>query len=547
MSLTAIQGSTSSPAAAAAMSLTQMIMQMVATGIDYVFVKGAVVMLMIIWALVVVMPIFLLAKWLLRWRLQGPREKAEAEAEGSKKGGEPTAGGHLVPAGLWRIHGRDYDLTPFAQAHPGGELPLRLSRGTDCTDLFESYHVMRDMHKKVLSKYATSGKICASTEATSDQVNSSSVSAFRTELHRVVREHFHGRPFAHKAKFGHTTLMCIVLMAYAAAWVGWLQGSYLATLALPFLGWLMMANLAHDGSHFAVSRHPRVNQLCVYASSPLFYTDTTWVVQHVVSHHLETNCPQGDVDLHHHGQVRWHPALARNGRLTGARNLLWHATAFLGSTMLMALVQPASVFLVPGLCERWTGSVPVALEKLWGSNPIMDGAMRARIREGGLVTGPRLLANALLWGWAASVHPYAVWAHGFTAKAMFFGLYPFLMSSVMFMVVTQVSHVQPETQTPEVLENEDFLQRQALSSLDYGAGSVLWGFLTGGLNTQSLHHVMPSVHSSHYPDLYPKFHAVCERHGCVPTQAPHLGAALTRHLRYVYALGELYRLPTPEM
>eukprot|EP00972_Heterocapsa_arctica_P100577 14831317-Heterocapsa_arctica.AAC.1 len=67
----------------------------------------------------------------------------------------------------------------------------------------------------------------------------------------------------------------------------------------------------------------------------------------------------------------------------------------------------------------------------------MDRHMGARMRKGGLTRGPRLLANALLWLWAAALHPYAVWAHGWTGKAMLFGLYPFFMSSILFMVVTQ--------------------------------------------------------------------------------------------------------------
>lgn len=42
-----------------------------------------------------------------------------------------------IPADVWRIHGRDYDMTSFVDEHPGGALMILLGKGTDCTLLFE--------------------------------------------------------------------------------------------------------------------------------------------------------------------------------------------------------------------------------------------------------------------------------------------------------------------------------------------------------------------------------------------------------------------------
>ena len=38
------------------------------------------------------------------------------------------------------IHGQAYDLTEWLPRHPGGAYLLEITRGTDCTELFESYH-----------------------------------------------------------------------------------------------------------------------------------------------------------------------------------------------------------------------------------------------------------------------------------------------------------------------------------------------------------------------------------------------------------------------
>lgn len=49
---------------------------------------------------------------------------------------------------------------------------------------------------------------------------------------------------------------------------------------------------------------------------------------------------------------------------------------------------------------------------------------------------------------------------------------------------------------------------------------------------------MPSISLVHYPAIYPKFRAVCEKHGCLPTDAGPMPNAIASHWRYVYELGK---------
>jgi fatty acid desaturase len=408
---------------------------------------------------------------------------------------------------------------------------------------------MNEKHRYLLCKYrALQGLPGTVNEASGakqsrDPLGKDSQSAFHTDVKDLLQKHFKGHGVhAHKATRSHCCVMAVVVTAYAAAWLGWLRGSCFALLVLPWLAWLIMANLAHDGSHFAVSRHSWVNQLCLYGASPLYYTDATSYMQHILSHHLETNNFEGDVDLHHHGAARWHPEKATCDGQQGRRNLLWHATAFMGSTVILAIVQPLTKFVVPGVFCFCKASVP----RLWGSSEVFERVLSSRL-SAGFATAHRVGVNALLWAWAAAVPVLSLWSHGATPKAALFMLYPFVVSSMLFMVVTQCSHIQRETQTREALQERDFFKQQAMTSLDYSCGSFLWGFWTGGLNTQSLHHVAPSVHSSHYPDIYPKFHRLCIKHGCAPPLASHIGLALAKHLRYVFELGNGYTLPVPEM
>jgi len=111
------------------------------------------------------------------------------------------------------------------------------------------------------------------------------------------------------------------------------------------------------------------------------------------------------------------------------------------------------------------------------------------------------------------------------------------MSSFMFMMVTQISHIQSECQTVDVVEEPDYFKRQARTSLDYSTSSRVVAFLTGSLNVQSIHHTLPSLSNVHYVDLYPKFHALCVKHGCEPAPCENILGAIYRHLLYVWRLG----------
>ncbi|XP_075972014.1 cytochrome b5-related protein-like [Anticarsia gemmatalis] len=54
--------------------------------------------------------------------------------------------------GLWRIHDSLYDLTDFTSVHPGGEEWLRVTKGTDITEAFETHH-LKGIAETLLPKY----------------------------------------------------------------------------------------------------------------------------------------------------------------------------------------------------------------------------------------------------------------------------------------------------------------------------------------------------------------------------------------------------------
>lgn len=73
-------------------------------------------------------------------------------------------------------------------------------------------------------------------------------------------------------------------------------------------------------------------------------------------------------------------------------------------------------------------------------------------------------------------------------------------------VSTQLSHVNDASQVADASENEQkdewAVHQLKTTRGDYNYDSWVWLALTQGLNLQSIHHVFPSVHWAHYPEIY---------------------------------------------
>lgn len=54
--------------------------------------------------------------------------------------------------GLWRIHDKLYDLKEFIERHPGGSEWLKITKGVDITEQFETHHIT-DKAEKLLQNY----------------------------------------------------------------------------------------------------------------------------------------------------------------------------------------------------------------------------------------------------------------------------------------------------------------------------------------------------------------------------------------------------------
>ena len=114
-----------------------------------------------------------------------------------------------IPAHVWRIHGRDYDMTTFVDDHPGGAHMILLGKGTECTNLFESYHVINEPRKR-LQKYDVSPDGL-------QPVVPECPSAYMRDIRDMVREHF--KQERGKPNDGHHKASTAAICTYVLLWL----------------------------------------------------------------------------------------------------------------------------------------------------------------------------------------------------------------------------------------------------------------------------------------------------------------------------------------
>lgn len=174
---------------------------------------------------------------------------------------------------------------------------ITLGVGRNCTEMFVSYHSMSDRPERMLEAWYVG-------DAQVGDADYVDLFEWRTtpvydELKRQVRAYFGGRSYkvcqgarvsdqggqcAHPPRAGHryapphltrakhaqatpakwamlALFTSLAIITYALLFV---RGYYASLVLLPWLYWMGPASMLHDGTHFSLSRSPRVNAFCAW-------------------------------------------------------------------------------------------------------------------------------------------------------------------------------------------------------------------------------------------------------------------------------------------
>ena len=206
------------------------------------------------------------------------------------------------------IYGKLYNLENFN--HPGGLEILNLCKNEpDCTALFESYHAFCNMDKikSIMKKYEVKD---IKSRKTMFNFNKN---GFYTVCKDRVRSYIQGDSKANYSwlitVFFSTLLFvfCQYQLLLVGSFINLLFGSFVGSLfkilcsllsgiSLVFLGF----NVLHDGSHYAISKYPFINNCCSkLIQSLLLWNHTLWTYHHCIRHHQYTGNIVYDPDLIH--------------------------------------------------------------------------------------------------------------------------------------------------------------------------------------------------------------------------------------------------------
>ena len=438
-----------------------------------------------------------------------------------------------MPSLITKIHGRYYDVGTFE--HPGGCPALECARDRDATALFESYHALhRTRPLQTLDRYEISreaaeapGRFLAEARFGEQPFdwNVTLASPVRRDVMACATRYFEEE----MKRRGLSTIRAAVKapprrwieiwalgLAFFASLPFLVGGSWAALVITPVLGWVFMSNYWHDALHFALSRSWRVNALLPYVF-PWFISPKLWMHQHVIAHHVFTNDAARDPDicaaprlLRQAKGIEWCPMHARQGRLP--RLVVLYALPLLIRHLFRDHLQHM---------RGWfNGAVPLVFGRPW----------RRWVHSAG-----RVAVAASLFVWPFLLFP--LW------KAIVFALVPTLILSELFLFFSQVNHVTEPNATAATDPGRDWYEAQVRTSCSYAMGSYFALILSGGLNLQIEHHLLPGVNHAHLFRLSPQIQEICAKHGVPYHTYPTFRAAFRAHIAF---MRQLAQRPSPD-
>ena len=241
-----------------------------------------------------------------------------------------------VPAGLWLVHRKLYDLNSFVDHHPGGPQLIGLGRGSDATALVESYHALADRSKvdRVLNEFYVRDATEAETPLEAkERLEWSDCGFYRTLANRVAAVLTPAIRQQRRRNGLYACMSACVCLLWSTAVSGLADtdatSSYATRVMLPAVmaGLLLCCLLGafHEAGHGALfdarCRVPMgfasmtANRLAAAGGTLLTgVSDEVFTESHAGDHHTHPNLPGADLDpemweplLRKCSHAPWHP------------------------------------------------------------------------------------------------------------------------------------------------------------------------------------------------------------------------------------------------
>jgi len=395
------------------------------------------------------------------------------------------------------IKGYKYDLTEFQDIHPGGGLVFNLLKdGDDATNLFESYHSMNIINSGLLNKYIVQ-----------KDTNSyyQSMSGFYVELKEKTEEYIRKIKLTKKknSKFQIQRIIFLwggLISSYFSIYVFECNiYKYICCLMYAFFSIQIGFHLVHDASHMVMFKSPKLNHIVGFVSYDILLglSYINWVKNHIIGHHIHCNMNELDPDLN-----------ASPIRLCNSQKYEWYH-------------RYQNIYAYILYCFLHTA---IFINDLMSFNTNMLYKYKCFNCIGKII-------HVLLF----MILPVYIYDNVSMLDIFYYYTLSHLVGSFFISLVFQISHISKKNKFDLI---EDFATNQIETTHDYSVRSKWVTLLTGGLNFQVIHHLLPNVSQIYYLDLYDMVNDICKKHGKLYTKSSTIFGALQSHFKQIKQMSE---------
>ncbi|KAA8497298.1 Delta(5) fatty acid desaturase A [Porphyridium purpureum] len=442
---------------------------------------------------------------------------------------------HCTEESAWiAVRGKVYDVTDFVDSHPGGRELLLLCCGRDATDLFVSYHPFTKKPEQVLKKFLIGDMV------TYEHPVYPVDSGFYETMCKRVKEHLDEQNIDHKNVITSFAKMMPAYVMGAFAFVAAylrpdLPLAWRAVCAIlfgigcqgiPLTGWM------HDSSHASIGHSEwwwyligRISLDWIAGSSMV-----SWRNQHVIGHHVYTNVMGADPDL---------PMTKEGDPRRIAPSQFW------ASVYKYQYVYMPVLYGVLGLKSRYQDVFEIFSAHTNGPIRVNPISVQDNVRQ---------FASKSFWAFFRFVVPHVFFQLPWKEHILLFLCsefvtgywlaYNFQVSHVTTVADWYESHVdQRDSEPVHTLVEKEWAHTQLYTTIDYGHNNFLATYLSGGLNYQTIHHLLPTVSQHLYPQLTPIVMDECKKRGLPYNVFRTYREAISAHIEHLKIMGQEGRKP----
>lgn len=326
-------------------------------------------------------------------------------------------------------------------------------------------------------------------------------SNFTQALHNRVDHYF--------AKTAHSRKGSPAVYIKTIVILGWIFGGWAGLLLSPPLLWVKLIgcgfmglglaayamNVFHDASHGAYSENSTLNALLSLGGDVMGISSYFWRLRHNRLHHIYTNIPGYDREIHGDGLVRMVPSDPYYWHHRYQHLFIW--------------------FIYPIIPIYWfISEIKLFIEACQGKATYGDISIPTpRLQDILIFLGARLVGLTFFVGIPLLL--------GYSLLETIVGLILIYMTYGLVSVqVFMLAHVLEKVDFPTVSQNdrtldEDWFLFQIRTTADFAHRNPLVCWYLGGLNYQVIHHLFPSICHIHYPNLADILDEVCAEHGII--------------------------------